>query len=67
MTQLLEKVVEELRKLPPAEQDALAAVLLRELASEHRWSELFGGSQERLARMAEAALAEYRAGNTKPL
>jgi hypothetical protein len=67
VTQLLEKVVEELRKLPPAEQDALAAVLLRELASEHRWSDLFAGSQEKLARMAEDALAEYRAGNTKPL
>ena len=66
MTQLLEKVVEELRKLPPAEQDALAAVLLRELASEHRWNNLFAGSQEKLARMAEDALAEYRAGKTEP-
>ena len=67
MTQLLEKVVEELRNLPPAEQDAVAAVLLRELASEHGWSHLFAGSQEKLARMAEEALAEHRAGNTKPL
>ena len=67
MTQLLEKVVEELRKLPPAEQDALAAVLLRELASEHRWNNLFADSQETLARVAEDALAEYRAGKTEPL
>ena len=66
MTQLLEKVVEELRKLPPAEQDAVAAVLLRELATERRWSELFAGSQDNLARMAEDALAEYRAGKAKP-
>ncbi len=67
MTQLLEKALNEVAKLPPSEQDALAAILLEELASEKRWSELFAQSQDLLAKLAEKALAEYRAGTTKPL
>lgn len=67
MTQLLEKALSEVAKLPPSEQDALAAILLEELASEKKWSDLFAKSQAPLSRMAEEALAEHRAGKTKPL
>jgi len=67
MTQLLEKALSEVAKLPPSEQDALAAILLEELASEKRWSDLFARSQAPLSRLAEEALAEHRAGKTKPL
>jgi hypothetical protein len=67
MTQLLEKALTEVAKLPPAEQDALAAILLDEIASEHRWTALFSQSQDLLAKMAEDALAEHRAGKTRPL
>jgi hypothetical protein len=66
MTQLLEKALSEVAKLPPAEQDALAAILLEELASEQRWAELFGRSQDVLERMAKEALDEHLAGKTKP-
>ena len=67
MTQLLEKALSEVAKLPPAEQDALAAILLNELASEKRWAESFAKSQDALARLAGEALAEDAAGLTKPL
>lgn len=67
MTQLLEKALNEVAKLPPSEQDALAAILLEELASEKRWSELFAQSQDVLGKLAEEALAEHRAGKTTPL
>lgn len=67
MTQLLEKALNEVAKLPAAEQDALAAILLDELASEQRWSESFAKSQDALAKLAEEALAEHVAGKTKPL
>lgn len=67
MTKLLEKVLLEASKLPPSEQDALAAILLNELASEERWTASFGKSQDVLERLAEEALAEHRAGLTKPL
>ena len=67
MTQLLEKALNEVAKLPPLEQDALAAILLEDLASEKKWSELFAQSQDLLANLAEQALAEHRAGKTTPL
>ena len=67
MTQLLEKALSEMAKLPPAEQDALAAILLNELASEKRWTESFAKSQDALAKLAKEALAEDAAGLTKPL
>jgi len=66
MTDLLEKALSEVAKLPPAEQDAVAAILLEELASEHRWAESFSNSQDVLEKLAEEALAEHRAGLTKP-
>jgi hypothetical protein len=67
MTQLLEKALREVSKLPPSDQDAVAVIVLEELASEQKWAELFDKSQDALARMAEEALAEHRAGKTKPL
>lgn len=67
MTQLLEKALEQIGKLPASDQDALAAILLQELASEQKWSAAFRDSQNALAQLAEQALAEYTAGRTKPL
>jgi len=45
----------------------LAAFMLAELESERRWDNLFSRSQDLLARMAEEARQEYRAGLTYPL
>ena len=54
-------------KLPPAEQDALAAILLGEIASEQHWSSSFAKSEAVLEALAAEALADFRAGKTKPL
>jgi hypothetical protein len=67
MTRLLKKAVSEIEKLPESEQDAVAAFVLEELASEQRWSELFAKSQDTLAKLASEALSEHAAGRTKPL
>lgn len=67
MTKLLRKALEELWKLPASDQDAVAAILLDELASEQRWADSFAKSQAELAQLARDALAEYQAGRTKPL
>ena len=67
MTKLLEKALEQVAKLPASEQDAVAAIVLEELASEQRWADSFAKSQDKLAKLAEEALAEYEAGRTKPL
>ena len=67
MTDLLERAFAEASRLPAREQDALAAWLLEELGSDERWRQAFAGSQDRLARLANEALAEHRAGRTQEL
>jgi hypothetical protein len=67
MTKLLEKALQEIAKLPASEQDAVAAILFEELASEDRWAQSFAKSRDKLAKLVEQVLAEYGAGRTKPL
>jgi hypothetical protein len=67
MTALLEKAFAEAAQLSEAEQDALARWLLDELASERRWDVAFAASHDALARLADAALEEFRAGKTEKL
>ena len=67
MTQLLEKAFAEAAKLSDDKQDALADLMLEELEAEHHWDETFANSQDQLAQVAAAALAEHRAGKTKLL
>jgi hypothetical protein len=66
-TKLLQKAFAEAAKLPDDDQDALAQAVLAELAFERRWDELFAASADLLSELAEEALAEHRAGRTKPL
>jgi hypothetical protein len=67
MTKLLQQAFDTASRLPPEEQDAFAKWILYELESEQRWNELFASSQDMLAKMADEALAEHRAGKTLPL
>ena len=67
MTKLLEEAFAEASKLPEREQDALATVILEELASERRWDQAFANSADLLAQLADQALAEHRAGKTHVL
>jgi hypothetical protein len=67
MTKLLEEAFAEARKLPEAEQEALAAWILEELASERRWQASLAKSLDVLVRMGEEALEEYRQGKTEVL
>ncbi len=60
-------MIAETAKLSDDEQEAFAAFMLAELESERRWDELFAKSQDVLARMAEEARQEYRAGLTERL
>jgi hypothetical protein len=64
---LFEQAVAQISKLPEHEQEAIAAWILDELASERRWDVAFGNSQEDLVHLANEALAEYRAGKTEKL
>ncbi len=67
MTNLLEKAMAEASQLSEQEQDALAAWILEELASERRWDKSFAKSEDALAQLADEALTEHRLGRTEPL
>ena len=68
MTRRLELAFQAVAKLPAAEQDALAEVILAEIASaDADWGRRFSESAETLSDLAEEALAEHRRGQTKPL
>ena len=67
MTHALNSAVAEAIKLPPEEQDILAAILLEEIASEQRWSRSLAKSEQVLETLAAEALADFKAGKTKPL
>jgi hypothetical protein len=67
MTKLLEKAFEVATKLPPEQQDAVAALVLDEISSEKRWDEAFAKSHDVLAALAKEALEAHAAGKTTPL
>jgi hypothetical protein len=67
MTELLEQAFAAAARLPEAEQDALARALLADLASEAGIDAAISARPDALARLAEEALAEHRAGRTEPL
>ena len=65
MTQLLEQALTEVKKLPEPEQDAIAALILEELADERQWQESFARSQDQLSRLASKVREDIRAGRVK--
>lgn len=67
MTQLLEKVLTEVYKLPPEKQDAIAAVILEELEDERLWDKAFAESQDKLAQLASKVRTDIRAGRIKKM
>jgi hypothetical protein len=65
MTQLLQRAFTEITQLPEVEQDQIAQMILTELVSERRWQKAFSKSQDKLAALADEALAEFDAGETE--
>ncbi len=65
MTERLEQAIAAVQKLSPPEQDAIAALILEEIADERRWDETFARSQEQLARLADKVREDIRAGRVK--
>jgi hypothetical protein len=67
MTTTLQAAFEKAAALPPERQEALAAVLLEEIADEDRWQQSFARSQEALSKLAAEALDEDVQGRTSDL
>lgn len=66
MTALLERAIQQISKLSEREQEAVATLILEEIASEKRWDAQFAASQDALARLADEAVAEFNEGKTRP-
>lgn len=67
MTKNLEKAFAEVSKLPEREQDAVAAWILAELASERTWEGAFAASPGKPADLGAEAVREHKEGRTKDL
>ena len=67
MTKLLQRALAEVQKLAPAEQDAIAAIILDELEDERRWDETFARSQDEMARLASRVRDDIRAGRARQM
>ncbi len=68
MTELLEKVITELKKLPPDQQDAIASRWMDELKDEQQWTERFESTtDEQWDNLAEMVRQEISNGETTPL
>jgi HD superfamily phosphohydrolase len=63
MNKMLEKAFAAIKKLPDAQQEAIATNILDDLEAERGWEERFAKSQDNLARLSKRA-GEHIAENT---
>jgi hypothetical protein len=67
MTQLLEKAIREISKLPVTEQDIIAGIILDELLDEKKWDTAFTKSQDKLSKLAEKVRSDVREGRIRKM
>jgi nitrate reductase beta subunit len=67
MTRLLAKAFQMASRLPNRVQDQLAQELLEEIEWESRWDQNLANSQDKLDKMADKALQQYKAAKTKEM
>ena len=68
MTELLQRAVAEIQKLPADTQDAIAARILADLEDEQAWAAQFAATtDDQWARMAEQVRHEIRTGDVVDL
>ncbi len=67
MTPLLQQAIAEVQKLSSSEQDAIASIILEELADEQLWEETFARSQDQLARLAAKVREDIKEGRIKKI
>ena len=67
MTQLLEKVLCEVYKLPPEQPDAIAVIIYEELEDERRWDKFLQNRQDQLSKLVEKVRVDIKAGRVKKI
>ncbi len=65
MSQLLDHAIAEVRKLPDAEQDAIAALIMGEIEDDRQWEEALARSPAKLSALAARAEEQVRAGRCR--
>ncbi|MGR3178656.1 MAG: hypothetical protein ACUZ8E_11415 [Candidatus Anammoxibacter sp.] len=64
MTKLLIKAFEKAEKLPENIQDEIANNLLEDIEGKFKWDDTLNKSSDKLEKMANKALENFRKGNT---
>ena len=67
MTELLSKAFEQAVKLPQTLQDEIAEQLLKDIEGELKWDETLAKSHDKLAKLADQALKEFKTGRTQKM
>ncbi len=67
MPQLLDQAYAAIAQLPKDDQEAIAAMILEEIASEERWQQALASNPDALKKLADEARREHQAGKTNPL
>lgn len=62
MTHMLEQALTAVRELSDAEQDAIAALIIDELADDRRWDESFAQSPSGLSALVDKARQDIEQG-----
>ncbi|HEX5471694.1 MAG TPA: hypothetical protein VFW73_07390 [Lacipirellulaceae bacterium] len=65
MTRLLQQAIVELQMLPDSGQDAMAALILEELADDAKWESAFENSQQELSRVANKVRDDIKQGRVR--
>ncbi len=67
MSEMLDRAVEQAKRLPVDQQDAIAAIIMEEIEDERRWHAAFARSSDTLEQLAAEAEQEDRKGLTEAL
>jgi hypothetical protein len=68
MTELLQRAIAEMEKLPDDDQDAVASRILAELADDQEWTSRFEAtSTEQWRRLADKARRDLASGRSAPV
>jgi hypothetical protein len=63
MNALLEKALAEVARLPEAEQEAIASLILDEIAAERGWDERFAKTEDQLGALVRSPRAVVARGD----
>ncbi len=65
MTQLLQQALDAVTRLDDQAQNAIATIILDELAEDKKWDESFARTESKLALLAQKARADVAAGRAR--